>query len=87
MSSASAMWSKRSVQRDQNRVAASTRSLSTRRQARIFGRSSFEEDVADLFKLQDQVVARLGNITLGFDGWSGRRPTRARAPPTLTPLI
>jgi TolB-like protein len=26
----------------------------------------FEEDVADLFKLQDQVVARLGNA-LGFE--------------------
>ena len=41
----------------------------------------FEEDVADLFKLQDQVVARLGN-TLGYElvKAEAQRDARSKSP-------
>jgi hypothetical protein len=48
-----------SVQRDQNRVRVNAQLIDA-------WADRFEEDVADLFKLQDQVVARLAN-TLGFE--------------------
>ena len=47
-------------------VCASTRSSSTRETGAHLWADRFEEDVADLFKLQDQVVARLAN-TLGYE--------------------
>ena len=45
---------------------ASTRSSSTPRSGAHLWADRFEEDVADLFKLQDQVVARLAN-SLGYE--------------------
>jgi adenylate cyclase len=54
-----------SVQRDQNRVRVSAQLIDAATGAHLWA-ERFEEDVADLFKLQDQVVARLGN-TLGFE--------------------
>jgi adenylate cyclase len=54
-----------SVQRDQNRVRVNAQLIDAETGAHIWA-DRFEEDVADLFKLQDQVVARLGNA-LGFE--------------------
>jgi adenylate cyclase len=52
-----------SVQRDQNRVRVNAQLIDAESGAHLWA-ERFEEDVADLFKLQDQVVARLAN-TLG----------------------
>jgi adenylate cyclase len=53
-----------SVQRDQNRVRVNAQLIDAETGSHLWA-ERFEEDVADLFKLQDQVVARLGN-TLGL---------------------
>ena len=52
-----------SVQRDQNRVRVNAQLIDAETGAHLWA-DRFEEDVADLFKLQDEVVARLAN-TLG----------------------
>ncbi len=49
-----------SVQRDQNRVRVNAQLIDAESGAHLWA-DRFEEDVADLFKLQDQIVARLGN--------------------------
>jgi adenylate cyclase len=49
-----------SVQRDQNRVRANARLIDAESGAHIWA-DRFETDMADLFKLQDQVVAQLAN--------------------------
>ena len=49
-----------SVQRDQNRVRVNAQLIDGQSGAHIWA-DRFEEDVADLFKLQDEVVARLAN--------------------------
>ena len=49
-----------SIQRDQNRVRANAQLIDTETGAHVWA-DRFEEDIADLFKLQDQVVARLAN--------------------------
>jgi adenylate cyclase len=49
-----------SVQRDGTRVRVNAQLIDTETGAHIWA-DRFEEDVADLFKLQDQVVARLAN--------------------------
>ena len=54
-----------SVQRDQNRVRINAQLIDAESGAHLWA-DRFEEDVADLFKLQDQVVARLAN-TLGYE--------------------
>jgi len=54
-----------SVQRDQNRVRVNAQLVDAETGAHLWA-DRFEEDVADLFKLQDEVVARLGNA-LGFE--------------------
>jgi adenylate cyclase len=54
-----------SVQRDQNRVRVNAQLIDATSGTHLWA-ERFEEDIADLFKLQDQVVARLGN-TLGFE--------------------
>ena len=54
-----------SVQRDQNRVRVNAQLVDAESGAHLWAQR-FEEDVADLFKLQDQVVARLAN-TLGYE--------------------
>ena len=53
-----------SVQRDQNRVRVNAQLIDAESGAHLWA-ERFEEDVADLFKLQDQVVARLA----GSLGW------------------
>ena len=52
-----------SVQRDQSRVRVNAQLIDAESGAHL-GSDRFDEDIADLFKLQDQVVARLVN-TLG----------------------
>ena len=54
-----------SVQRDQNRVRVNAQLIDAESGAHLWA-ERFEENLADLFKLQDQVVARLGNA-LGFE--------------------
>src|SRR5208283_1688697 len=54
-----------SVQRDQNRVRVNAQLINAETGAHLWA-DRFEEDVIDLFKLQDQVVARLVN-TLGIE--------------------
>jgi adenylate cyclase len=54
-----------SVQRDQDRVRVNAQLINAETGAHLWA-DRFDEDVADLFKLQDQVVARLGNA-LGFE--------------------
>ncbi len=49
-----------SVQRDQNRVRVNAQLIDTEFGAHLWA-ERFEEDMADLFKLQDQIVARLAN--------------------------
>jgi adenylate cyclase len=49
-----------SVQRDQNRVRVNAQLIDAETGAHVWA-DRFEEGVADLFKLQDQVVARLAN--------------------------
>jgi adenylate cyclase len=53
-----------SVQRDQNRVRVNTQLIDAETGAHLWA-DRFEEDVADLFKLQDEVVTRLAD-SLGF---------------------
>ncbi|HXE24257.1 MAG TPA: FlgO family outer membrane protein, partial [Roseiarcus sp.] len=53
-----------SVQRDQNKVRVNAQLVDADSGAHLWAQR-FEEDVADLFKLQDQVVARLANA-LGY---------------------
>jgi adenylate cyclase len=54
-----------SVQRDQSRVRVNAQLIDAETGAHLWA-EQFEEDVADLFKLQDLVVARLAN-TLGYE--------------------
>jgi adenylate cyclase len=54
-----------SVQRDQNRMRVNAQLIDAQSGAHLWA-DRFEEDVADLFKLQDQVVARLAN-SLGIE--------------------
>ena len=54
-----------SVQRDHNRVRVNAQLIDGKTGAHLWA-ERFEEDVADMFKLQDQVVARLAN-TLGSE--------------------
>ncbi len=54
-----------SVQRDQNRLRVNAQLIDADSGAHLWA-DRFEEDVADLFKLQDQVVLRLAN-TLGIE--------------------
>ena len=54
-----------SVQRDQNRVRVNAQLIDGKTGAHLWA-DRFEDDMADMFKLQDQVVARLAN-TLGSE--------------------
>jgi adenylate cyclase len=54
-----------SVQRDQNHVRVNAQLIDGETDAHLWA-DRFEESVADLFKLQDQVVARLANA-LGYE--------------------
>ena len=54
-----------SVQRDANRVRVNAQLIDAQSGAHLWA-DRFEEDASDLFKLQDQVVARLAN-SLGYE--------------------
>ncbi len=54
-----------SVQRDQNRVRVNAQLIDAESGAHLWA-DRFDEDVADLFKLQDEVVARLASA-LGYE--------------------
>jgi adenylate cyclase len=54
-----------SAQRDQNRVRVNAQLIDAESGAHLWA-DRFDEDIADLFKLQDEVVARLAN-TLGIE--------------------
>jgi adenylate cyclase len=72
-----------SVQRDQNRVRVNAQLIDAQSGAHLWA-DRFEEDVADLFKLQDQVVARLAN-TLGFEliKAEAAKGTRSKSPDAI----
>jgi TolB-like protein/class 3 adenylate cyclase len=69
-----------SAQRDGNRVRVNAQLIDAETGAHLWA-ERFEEDVADLFKLQDQVVARLDN-TLGLQlvKAEAERGTRSKNP-------
>ena len=69
-----------SVQRDQNRVRVNAQLIDAESGAHLWA-DRFEEDVADLFKMQDQIVARLGNA-LGFElvKAEAERAARSKSP-------
>ena len=69
-----------SVQRDQNRVRVNAQLIDASSGAHLWA-DRFEEDVADLFKLQDQVVARLAN-SLGYElvRTEAEKGTRSKSP-------
>jgi len=63
-----------SVQRDQNRVRVNAQLIDGETGAHVWA-DRFEEDVADLFKLQDQVVARIANsLRVELVNAESRRP-------------
>jgi tetratricopeptide (TPR) repeat protein len=63
---------------------ASTPNSSTRNQARISGSTASRKNLADVFKLQDQIVARLGNA-LGFElvKAEAERGVRSKSPDAI----
>ena len=73
-----------SVQRDQNRVRVNAQLIDAQSGAHLWA-DRFQEDVADLFKLQDQVVARLANA-LGVELIKAEAE-RGAAPKAPTPSI
>jgi TolB-like protein/class 3 adenylate cyclase/Tfp pilus assembly protein PilF len=66
-----------SVQREQNRVRVNAQLIDAETGAHLWA-DRFEEDVADLFKLQDQVVARLAN-SLGNELFKAEAAKGARS--------
>ena len=74
-----------SVQRDQNRVRVNAQLIDAESGAHLWA-DRFEEDVADLFKLQDEVVARLAN-SLGYELVQGGSRKGRAAPRIPTPSI
>jgi adenylate cyclase len=63
-----------SVQRDQNRVRVNAQLIDAATGAHLWA-DRFEEDFADLFKLQDQVVARIANnLRVELTNAESRRP-------------
>ena len=63
-----------SVQRDQNRVRVNAQLIDAESGAHLWA-DQFEEDFADLFKLQDQVVARIANnLRVELANAESRRP-------------
>jgi adenylate cyclase len=72
-----------SVQRDQNRVRVNAQLIDAESGAHLWA-DRFEEDLADVFKLQDQIVARLGNA-LGFElvKAEAERAARSKSPDAI----
>ena len=74
-----------SVQRDQNRVRVNAQLIDAESGAHLWA-DRFEEDVADLFKLQDEVVARLAN-SLGYElvKTEAEKDARSKNPDAVDP--
>ncbi len=72
-----------SVQRDQNRVRVNAQLIDTESGAHLWA-DRFEQDLADLFKLQDQIVARLGS-SLGYElvKAEAERGARSKSPDAI----
>jgi adenylate cyclase len=72
-----------SVQRDQNRVRVNAQLIDATSGAHLWA-DRFEENVADLFKLQDEVVGRLAN-SLGYEliKAEAEKSTRSKNPDSI----
>ena len=72
-----------SVQRDGNRVRVNAQLIDAEAGAHLWA-DRFEEDVADLFKLQDEVVARLGrSLDFALTKAEAEKGARAKNPDAL----
>ena len=72
-----------SVQRDQNRVRVNAQLIDAESGAHLWA-DRFEEDMADLFKLQDQVVARLaGSLGYALTSAEAVKGTRTTKPDSI----
>ena len=72
-----------SVQRDQNRVRVNAQLVDAESGAHLWA-DRFEEDMADLFKLQDQVVARLaGSLGYALINAEAEKGTRSKSPDAI----
>jgi TolB-like protein len=72
-----------SVQRDQNRVRVNAQLVDAESGAHLWA-DRFDEDVADLFKLQDEVVARLThNLGWGLVYAEGEKGVRSKNPDAI----
>ena len=72
-----------SVQRDQNRVRVNAQLVDAESGAHLWA-DRFEEDVADLFKLQDEVVARLANsLGLALTNAEAQRGAHSKNPDAI----
>jgi adenylate cyclase len=72
-----------SVQREQNRVRVNAQLVDAESGAHLWA-DRFEEDVADLFKLQDQVVARLaGSLGYALTNAEAERGARSNNPDVI----
>ncbi len=72
-----------SVQRDQNRVRVNAQLVGAESGAHLWA-DRFEEDVADLFKLQDEVVARLANsLGLALTNAEAQRGAHSKNPDAI----
>ena len=75
-----------SAQRDQNRVRVDAQLIDAETGAQLWA-DRFDEDIADLFKLQDEVVARLAN-SLGIElvkAEAERAPVSRTPTPSISP--
>ena len=67
-----------SVQRDQNRVLVNAQPIDAESDAQVWA-DRFEDDVADLFKLQDEVVVRLARtLQIELENAEARRSLHDR---------
>ena len=72
-----------SVQRDENRVRVNTQLVDAESGAHLWA-DRFEEDVADLFKLQDEVVARLArSLGVALTNAEAEKGARSKNPDAL----
>ena len=72
-----------SVQRDQNRVRVNAQLIDAEIGAHLWA-DRFDEDVADLFKLQDEVVARLaGSLDWALTKAEAEKGARSKNPDAI----
>ncbi len=72
-----------SVQRDQNRVRVNAQLVDAESGGHLWA-DRFEEDITDLFKLQDQIVARLANsLGMALTSAEAERGARSKNPDVI----